>query len=123
MTAAEKLPVEYVDTNTSDGKPVVTLIGADISEAYLDDAEPSPTMEALSRLWRRIVGMFKLGLVLLLVGGVIGAQFGSRMAQYLRGEQLRILLALMVLAVCGTLLFNLVATPDDLYSVGPVIGQ
>lgn len=72
MPAAEKLPVEYIDTNTSDGKPVVTLIGADISEAYLDDAEPSPTMEALSRIWRRIVGMFKLGLVLLLVGGYPG---------------------------------------------------
>lgn len=69
MTAAEKLPVEYVDANTDDGKPVVTLIGADMSEAYLDDAEPSPTMEALSRLWRRMIGMFKLGLVLLLVGG------------------------------------------------------
>lgn len=72
MPAAEKLPVEYIDTKTSDGKPVVTLIGADISEAYLDDAEPSPTMEALSRIWRRIVGMFKLGLVLFLVGGYPG---------------------------------------------------
>lgn len=69
MPAAEKLPVEYIDTNISDGKPVVTLIGADISEAYLDDAEPSPTMEALSRFWQRIVGLFKLGLVLLLVCG------------------------------------------------------
>lgn len=69
MTAAEKLPVEYVDLNTDEGKPVVTLIGADISEAYLDDAEPSPTMEALSRFWRRIVGIFKFGLVVVLVGG------------------------------------------------------
>ncbi|MCR9269214.1 MAG: hypothetical protein NXH72_04415 [Hyphomonadaceae bacterium] len=69
MKVAEKLPVEYVDPNNEDGKPVVTLIGADISEAYLDDAEPSPTMEALSRFWQRIIGLFKLGLVLILVGG------------------------------------------------------
>ena len=35
----------------------------------------------------------------LIVGGVIGAQFGARAGARLRGEQLRILLALMVLAV------------------------
>jgi hypothetical protein len=69
MTAAEKLPVEYTETQTDDGKPVITLLGADMSEAYLDDAEPSPTMEALSRIWRRIINLFKLGLVLVLVGG------------------------------------------------------
>ncbi|MEL6724170.1 MAG: hypothetical protein AAFP24_04075 [Pseudomonadota bacterium] len=69
MPVAEKLPVEYVDPNAQDGKPVVTLIGSDMSEAYLDDAEPSPTMEALSRMWQRLIGVLKLGLVLCLVGG------------------------------------------------------
>ncbi len=69
MTAAEKLPVEYIEAHNDDGKPVVTLLGADISEAYLDDAEPSPMMEAIGRFWRRIVGTAKFGLVLVLVGG------------------------------------------------------
>ena len=69
MTAAEKLPVEYVDADNEGGKPVVTLIGADISEEYLDDAEPSPMMAALSRFWQRIINLFKLSLVLMLVGG------------------------------------------------------
>ena len=69
MTAAEKLPVEYVEAQNDDGTPVVTLIGADISEAYLDDAEPSPLMEALGRFWRRALNTAKLGLVLVLVGG------------------------------------------------------
>lgn len=69
MKAAEKLPVEYVEPTQDDGKPVVTLIGADISEAYLDDAEPSPMMAALGRFWRRIVNTAKLGLVLTLVAG------------------------------------------------------
>jgi uncharacterized protein len=56
----------------------------------------------------------------LIVGGVIGAQFGSSAGAYLRGEQLRILLALIVLAVCLKLGYDLVVTPDDLYSIGPV---
>jgi len=34
----------------------------------------------------------------------------------LPGEQLRGLLAAMVLAVCGKILFDLMATPSDLYS-------
>jgi uncharacterized membrane protein YfcA len=55
--------------------------------------------------------------VFLIVGGVIGAQYGVRVAARLRGEQLRLLLALLVLAVAGRLLFGLVATPDDPFSV------
>ncbi|MCA3263317.1 MAG: sulfite exporter TauE/SafE family protein [Telmatospirillum sp.] len=56
--------------------------------------------------------------LLLLVGGVVGAQFGVRAGAKLRGEQLRGLLALMVLAVAGKLLVDLVSMPDDLYSLG-----
>lgn len=56
----------------------------------------------------------------LIVGGVIGAQFGVRIGARLRGEQLRLLLALLVLAVAIRLLFGLILTPDDLFSVAPV---
>ena len=56
----------------------------------------------------------------LIVGGVVGAQFGSSAGAYLRGEQLRILLALIVLAVCIKLGHDLVVMPDDLYSIGAV---
>lgn len=56
--------------------------------------------------------------VLLIVGGVVGAQFGTRIAVYLKAEQLRILLAIMVLAVCGKLAAELVLRPDELYSIG-----
>ena len=41
--------------------------------------------------------------VLLLVGGVIGAQFGTTIGTRMKAEQLRILLAIMVLVVCGKL--------------------
>lgn len=54
---------------------------------------------------------------LLLLGAVIGAQIGTRFGGLLRGEQLRGLLALMVLSVSLKLLFDLVITPEDLYSV------
>ena len=54
---------------------------------------------------------------LLLFGAVIGAQFGSRASALLRGEQLRGLLALMVLAVCLKMGLNLLLTPDDLFTV------
>ncbi len=55
--------------------------------------------------------------VLLLVGGVIGAQFGARLGVRLRGEQLRGLMALMVLGVALKLAFDLVSTPTDPFSI------
>ena len=55
--------------------------------------------------------------LLLMVGGVIGAQFGAYAGQKLRGEQLRMLLALMVLAVCARLLFDLIIEPQDIFSI------
>jgi len=55
--------------------------------------------------------------LLLLAGAVFGAQVGSRFAGRLKGEELRGLLALMVLGVCSKLGYDLVATPDDLFSI------
>jgi uncharacterized membrane protein YfcA len=55
--------------------------------------------------------------LILIAGGVIGAQFGVRIGARLRGEQLRLLLALMVIAVALRLFFGLVARPHDLYSI------
>ncbi|MEL6887137.1 MAG: sulfite exporter TauE/SafE family protein [Pseudomonadota bacterium] len=61
--------------------------------------------------------------VLLLVGGVIGAQIGTRIGVKMKAEQLRILLAMMVLAVCGKLAFDLLVMPAELYSVGAAGGH
>lgn len=57
-----------------------------------------------------------LALVLIL-GGVVGAQIGTRIGARLKAEQLRILLALLVLAVCGKLAWDLLVTPADLYNI------
>ncbi|MDA7425789.1 sulfite exporter TauE/SafE family protein [Thalassococcus lentus] len=56
--------------------------------------------------------------VLLLVGGVIGAQIGAVLGAKLKAEQLRILLAIMVLAVCGKLALDLLLQPSELFSIG-----
>lgn len=61
--------------------------------------------------------------VLLLVGGVIGAQIGTRIGVYLKAEQLRILLALMVMGVCAKLGLDLLLMPSELYSLGAVGGH
>lgn len=55
--------------------------------------------------------------LLLILGGVIGAQYGVRIASRLPGEQLRLFLAILVLAVGARLLYGLVATPHDIYAV------
>jgi uncharacterized protein len=54
---------------------------------------------------------------ILVVGGVIGAQFGVRAGAKLRGEQIRLMLALLVLAVALRLLWGLVVRPADFYSI------
>ena len=55
--------------------------------------------------------------VLLLVGGVFGAQVGARIGVKMKAEQLRVLLALLVLIVCGKLGLELLLQPAELYSV------
>ena len=54
---------------------------------------------------------------LLLFGAVVGAQFGTRIGAKLKGEQLRGLLALLVLGVCAKLVCDVVITPEDFFSV------
>ncbi len=56
--------------------------------------------------------------VLMLIGGVVGAQIGTRIGVRMKAEQLRILLALMVLLVCGKLALELLIEPAELYSIG-----
>jgi uncharacterized protein len=61
--------------------------------------------------------------ILLMSSAVVGAQFGTRVGIKLRGEQLRAILAAMVLGVCAKLAYDLIVTPDDLFSLGAVVGH
>lgn len=53
----------------------------------------------------------------LIVGGVIGAQVGAAIGLRLKAEQLRILLALLVIAVAGKIALDLVLRPDELFQI------
>ncbi|WP_062012166.1 sulfite exporter TauE/SafE family protein [Aureimonas sp. AU4] len=54
---------------------------------------------------------------LLMLGGVVGAQFGAQAGGKLRGEQLRALLAVLVLMVAARLLVELAVVPGDIFSI------
>jgi uncharacterized protein len=55
--------------------------------------------------------------MLILAGGVIGAQFGAAAGQKLRAEQLRFGLAALLLLVCVRFGYDLVVKPAELYSL------
>ncbi len=58
--------------------------------------------------------------MLLMIGGVVGAQFGAVAGEKLKGEQLRALLAGLVLLVCFRIAYGLVVTPNELFSISGV---
>jgi uncharacterized membrane protein YfcA len=62
-----------------------------------------------------------LGL-LLIISGVIGAQYGAAAGARLKGEQLRLLLAALVLLVCARIGWDLVVTPPELFSITTMFG-
>ena len=53
----------------------------------------------------------------LLLGGVLGAQFGTQIGARLKAEQLRILLALLVMGVAGKIGFDLLLPPGEIFSL------
>ncbi len=55
--------------------------------------------------------------VYLILGGVIGAQIGTQIGLKLKAEQLRVLLAGLVLLVSGKLAVELMTQPADLFSL------
>ncbi|MFC0240961.1 sulfite exporter TauE/SafE family protein [Rhodopseudomonas telluris] len=55
--------------------------------------------------------------LILMIGGVTGAQFGARAGQRIRGEQLRLLLGLLVLAVGIRFAIELGIRPDELFTL------
>jgi uncharacterized membrane protein YfcA len=65
--------------------------------------------------WKNHTVDFVLAL-LLLVGSAIGAQIGAKIGKKLKADQLKILLASLVLVVMVKMLYQLLATPDILLS-------
>ncbi len=61
--------------------------------------------------------------LLLIIGGVFGAQFGARASQNLRADVFRLLLALLILGVGLRFAVELVVSPDELFSITATGGR
>ena len=99
------------------GMPTVVVVGTSLFQIIFVTANVT-ILQAVSNQTVDVV----LALILL-TGGVIGAQIGARASGRLQGEQLRGLLGLMVVGVCAKLTYDLVVTPPDLFFLGGVVAN
>lgn len=97
-----------VPTNLVIGTSLVQILGT-MAVATVLHAMTSQTVD------------FILALILM-IGGVVGAQFGARVGQNLRGDHLRALLALLVLGVGVRFFVTLVSHPVERYSLTVLTG-
>ena len=94
--------------------PTATVIGTSMVLTLITMASATVMHAATNHLVDAVLAP------ILMVGGVVGAQFGARTGQRLRGERLRLLLGLLVFAVGLRFAYGLVVQPDDLYTVRQV---
>lgn len=94
------------------GMPTVMVIGTSLFQIVFVTANVTFLQAAKNQTVDALLAL------ILLTAAVIGAQVGSRLAGKIPGEQLRALLAVLVLAVGLKLVFDLVTPPTDLYSLG-----
>ena len=92
------------------GMPTYVVIGTSLFQIIFVTAN----ITILQSVQTQTVDFVLAGL--LLFGAVVGAQFGARVGVLLKGEQLRGLLALIVLGLSIKLGIDLVVTPDDIFS-------
>ena len=57
-----------------------------------------------------------------MIGGVVGAQFGTGLGARLKSEQLRILLAVMVMIVAAKVGLDLTIDPVEHYNLSEFLG-
>ena len=97
--------------------PTATVIGTSMVLTLVTMASATIMHAAVNHLVDALLALF------LMVGGVIGAQFGARAGQKMSGERLRLLLGLLVLAVGIRFALSLVVPPETFYSVRAVDGD
>ena len=91
--------------------PTATVIGTSMVLTLVTMASATVMHAATNHLVDAVLAF------ILMVGGVIGAQFGARTGQKMRSERLRLLLGVLVLAVGLRFAYELVVTPDELFSI------
>jgi uncharacterized membrane protein YfcA len=91
--------------------PTATVIGTSMVLTFLTMLIATILHAATDHLVDAVLAL------ILMAGGVVGAQFGAHAGQRIRGEWLRLLLGLLVLSVGLRFAGQLVLRPDDLYSI------
>ena len=91
--------------------PTATVIGTSMVLTLVTMASATVMHAATNHLVDALLAL------ILMVGGVVGAQFGARTGQKMRGERLRLLLGILVLAVGLRFAYELGVQPEDLYSI------
>lgn len=98
------------------GMPTIVAIGTDLFQIVLTSANVTLQQAFVNKTVDLLLALT------LLAGSTIGAQFGALAGKRLKGEQIRILLAIIVLSLAVKLFFDLVLTPSDLVGLAPVKG-
>jgi uncharacterized membrane protein YfcA len=93
------------------GMPTIVAVGTDLFQIVLTTANVTFQQAVTNQTVDVILAM------VLLLGSTIGAQFGARAGRMLRGEQIRILLAVIVLLFAVKFLFDLLLEPSNLITL------
>jgi hypothetical protein len=97
------------------GMPTSVVIGTSLFQIIFVSANVTVLLAVTNQTVDLVLAL------LLLMGGVVGAQFGVRAGTYLNGDQLRSLLAVTVIGVAAKLSYDLIVTPADLYALGETL--
>ncbi len=97
--------------------PTATVIGTSMVLTLITMASATVMHAATNHLVDAVLAL------ILMIGGVVGAQFGARAGQNMRGERLRLLLGLLVLAVGLRFAYQVIVQPGDLYSIRLIGGM
>lgn len=98
------------------GMPTTAAIGTDLFQIVLTSANVTLQQAFVNKTVDLLLALILLG------GSTIGAQFGAMAGKRLKGEQIRILLAIIVLVLTVKIFLDLVITPSDLVSLAPAKG-
>ncbi len=93
------------------GMPTIVAVGTDLFQIVITTANVTFQQAITNCTVDLLLAM------LLLIGSTIGAQFGARVGRLLRGEQIRILLAVIVLLFAIKFIFDLLLEPANLITV------
>ncbi len=97
------------------GMPTKVVVGTSLFQIIFVAAFTTMLHAVSSQIVDVVLALF------LMFGGVVGAQFGTQIGARMKAEQLRILLAILVLAVCFKLALDLLLQPSEVFSISAVV--